>query len=399
MSITIFYLVLLIVQIVMLVKATKNMDEKNWSLLSSTIVISIVLVGVFFAYTWINFEKIGWSFILYYVINIIAGVLYILMLIISMVVKSIKKRRNEIQKTEEYEWKKKKNEKSLNFNLVIIIVAFLIALFLEDLPYKIQQRNERILENNAKKHIITLLNKRYGDGDFEIVEMDEECINCAWFSSNFDGLNFTISTSYLDEKFTVGLTKKDFEIYKNDFLNKYYKEKYGITNIGSYLKESKTEKLNEMLSRNFNAKIDFDSITWEKNINGDYGHVLSIDELSDLIKLKDPKIEIKEDLTTEEELLNYLFKLLKFYIEDFDTTSITYSENRKYFRYKYDYTKLGVNNYTDQYYGYGGYVLAGEYRYSEEQERYILEDEDKIVRINVMGKVTAFNIDDILNSN
>lgn len=399
MSITIFYLILLIVQIVMLVKATKNMDEKNWSLLSSTIVISIVLVLVFFAYTRINMEKIGWAFILYYVINIIAGVLYILMLIISMVVKSIKNRKNEIQKVEEDECEKKKNQKSLNRNLAIIVVTFLVAVFLEDLPYRIQQRNERILENNAKEHIINLLNQRYGDGDFEIVEVDEECINCAWFSSDFDGLNFTISTSYLDEHFTVGLVKKDFEIYKNDFLNKYYKEKYEITNIESYLKESKTKKLNEMLSHNFNAKIDFDGITWEKDINGDYGHVLSLDELSDLIKLKDPKIEIKDDLTTEEELLNYLLKLLKYYIEDFDTSSITYTENRKYFRYKYDYTKLGVYNYTDNYYGYGGYVLAGEYRYSEEQGRNILEDEDKIVRINVMGKVTTFNLDDILNSN
>ena len=73
-----------------------------------------------------------------------------------------------------------------------------------------------------------------------------------------------------------------------------------------------------------------------------------------------------------------------------------YSQTDKYFRYKYDYTKLGVYNYTDQFNGYGGYVLAGDYKYSEEKGHYVLINEDKIIRINIMGKVTTFNVEDIL---
>ena len=97
-------------------------------------------------------------------------------------------------------------------------------------------------------------------------------------------------------------------------------------------------------------------------------------------------------------MLNYLVKFTKFYIKDFDTSNITYLQTNKYFRYKYDYTKLGVNDYSDQYDGYGGYVFAGNIKYSEEQGHYVTEDEDTIVRINIMGEVTTFNLKDILDN-
>ena len=90
-----------------------------------------------------------------------------------------------------------------------------------------------------------------------------------------------------------------------------------------------------------------------------------------------------------------MVKVSRFFIKDFDSSNIIYSQTSKYFRYKYDYTKLGVNNYTDQYNGYGGYVSAGNYKYSEEQGRYVVEDEDTIVRINIMGNVTTFNYETI----
>jgi len=398
MSITIFYFLLLIVQIVMLVKTIKKTNKKNWSLLLSTIILSIALVVVFFTYSWINMNYIGWNFIAYLIINIIAGALYLLILIISVVMKVIKKKKNNVQKSEENELEKKSIKKGLIINILTIVITFLIALFIEDLPYKIEQKKDRLAENKAQEQIIILLNQQYGDGNFEIVEMVEKdiCYSCSWMGPGVDGYEFTMSTNYLDKNFIVSLTKENFEIYENDFLNDYYKEKLGITDLESYLKDYKVEKLNEILSQNFNAKIDFNNIFMEDYSNINYGQIPTIDELSNFVELHDPKIEIKENLKTKDELLNYLVKFSKFFIKDFDTSNITYSQTSKYFRYKYDYTKLGVNNYTDQYNGYGGYVLAGNYKYSEEQGRYVVEDEDTIVRINIMGNVTTFNIEDIL---
>lgn len=398
MSITIFYFLLLIVQIVMLVKTIKKTNKKNWSLLLSTIITSIALVVVFFTYSWVNMNYIGWNFIAYLIINIIAGAVYVLMLIISIIMKVIKNKKYKTQKLEENELEKKSIKKSLIITTLTIVIVFLIALFIEDLPYKIEQKNDKIAENKAKEQIIILLNQQYGDGNFEIVEMVEKdiCYSCSWMGPGVDGYEFTMSTDYLNKNFIVSLTKENFEIYENDFLSEYYKENLGITDLENYLKDYKVKKLNEIISQNFNAEIDFNNIFMNDYSDINYGQIPTIEELSNYVELHDPKIEIKEDLKTKEDLLNYLVKFSKFFIKDFDTSNITYSQTSKYFRYKYDYTKLGVNNYTDQYNGYGGYVLAGNYKYSEEQGHYIVEDEDIIVRINIMGNVTTFNIEDIL---
>ncbi len=391
MSITIFYFLLLIVQIVMLVKTIKKTNKKNWSLLLSTIITSIVLLIVFFTYSWVNMNYIGWNIIAYLIISIIAGALYLLMLIISIIIKVIKNKKNNVQKLDENESEKNSIKKGLIINILTIVITFLIALFIEYLPYK-------IAENNAKEQIIILLNQQYGDGNFKIVEMSEKdiCYGCSWMGSGIDGYEFTISTDYLDKNFVVSLTKENFEIYKNDFLSEYYKENLGITDLENYLKDYKVKKLNEIISQSFNAEIDFNNIFMKDYSDTNYGQIPTIDELSNFVELHDPKIEIKEDLKTKDDLLNYLVKFSKFFIKDFDTSNITYSQTSKYFRYKYDYTKLGVNNYTDQYNGYGGYVLAGNYKYSEEQGHYVVEDEDSIVRINIMGNITTFNIKDIL---
>ena len=396
MSITIFYILLLIVQIIMLVIAIKNNTKKNWSLLISTILSSIILVIVFFICTWFSYDYIGWNIISYIVINSIAEALFILMLVISSIIKVIIKKKKKSEKEED----KKIIKKTIIINIITIFIAFLIALFIEDLPYKIEQKNNKIAEENAKKQIIVLLNKQYGDGNFKIVKMEEKnlCYDCSWLTSGTDGFEFEISTKYFDKNFIVSLTKDKFKIYNNDFLKEYYCSKIGTEDLESYLKDYKVKKLNDSLSQNFNAEIRFNNTSIKDYSNVEFGKIPTIDELSNYVDLQDPKFEIKDDLKTKEDLLNYLVKFTKFYIKDFDTSNITYLQTNKYFRYKYDYTKLGVNDYSDQYDGYGGYVFAGNIKYSEEQGHYVTEDEDTIVRINIMGEVTTFNLKDILDN-
>ena len=396
MSITFFYILLLVVQIVMLILSIKNNTKKNWSLLISTILSSIILVIVFFICTWFSYDYIGWNIISYIVINFIAEALFILMLVISSIIKVIIKKKKKPEKEED----KKIIKKTIIINIITIFIAFLIALFIEDLPYKIEQKNNKIAEDKAIKQIIVLLNKQYGDGNFKIVKMEEKnlCYDCSWLTSGTDGFEFEISTKYFDKNFIVSLTKDKFKIYNNDFLKEYYCSKIGTEDLESYLKDYKVKKLNEMISQNFNAEIRFNNTSIKDYSNVEFGKIPTIDELSNYVELQDPKFDIKENLKTKEELLNYLVKLTKFYIKDFDTSNITYSQTNKYFRYKYDYTKLGVNDYSDQYDGYGGYVLAGNIKYSEEQGHYVTEDEDTIVRINIMGEVTTFNLKDILDN-
>ncbi|MDO5156510.1 MAG: hypothetical protein Q4D51_11150 [Eubacteriales bacterium] len=76
-----------------------------------------------------------------------------------------------------------------------------------------------------------------------------------------------------------------------------------------------------------------------------------------------------------------------------DHSCISLEQGEKYFRYKYDYTKLGVDDYND---AYGGYVLAGEYVPNEESTGYQLIDEDKIVNINILGHIYKVSRDEIM---
>ncbi len=398
MSVAILFFLLLIVQIVMLVKTIREPGKRSWLLLLSTIITSIVLVAAFFTYSWINMYYIGWNFIVYLIINIAAGAVFLIMLIISVIMKSKKKGNNVLRESEENEPEKASIKKSLIINILTIAFAFVIALFIEDLPYRIEQQNNIITANKAKEQIIILLNQQYGDGNYEIVEMAEGniCYSCSWLGPGIDGYEFTMSTDYLDKTFTVSLTKEAFEIYENDFLNDYYKENLGITDLEDYLKDYKVNKLNEAISQNFNAEINFGNRFIKDYSKIAYGRIPTIDELSSLVELYDPKIEIKDDLKTKAELLDYLVDFSEFYIGELDTSGITYSNTDKYFRYKYDYSKLGINDYSDRYSGYDGYVLAGNYEYSEEQGRYVVQDEDTIVRICIMDNVTTFRIEDIL---
>lgn len=288
------------------------------------------------------------------------------------------------------------NQKIILKSIVIILLFLMIFplfVYLED--YLGNKNNPK----NAREQIIILLNKKYGDGGFNIVEMVEKniCSGCAAFSGGIDGYEFTISSNYLDNNFVVSLTKDNFEIYYDDFLGEYYYEKLGINGLDSYLENYKVEKLNKDISQNFNTVISFNNIKINSYDDKEFGKIPSIDELSNFVELYDPKFEIKDDLNTKEDLLNYLINLLKFYINDFDTTNIGYLHESKYFRYKYDYTKLGVNNYSDQYERYGGYVYAVNDDY--EERKHLTENEDGIVRISIMGNTTTFNMQDILGAN
>ena len=391
MIITIFYVLLLIVQIILLVKSTKENNKKRWSMLFSTIVLSILLVLLFFIYSWINIDYLGWASIYYLFLCVCSGAAYILMLIISIIIKVIK-----YKKSDDIDFKF--FNKPLIITLSTIFIIFLLSLFVQDLPYKIEEKNDKIFFEKAREEIIVLLEKRYGDGNFKILEMAEKdiCYSCSWMGPGIDGYEFLIDTDYFDKDFTITLTKEDFKIYEDEFLDNYYEENLGITDLENYVMHYKTNKLNEIIGQKFNVKIGFNNIFFEDTIEKDYGYVPTIDELSTLVELHDPKIEINENITSKEDLLDYLVKFTKFFIKELEPSMFHYSQTDKYFRYKYDYTKLGVYNYTDQFNGYGGYVLAGDYKYSEEKGHYVLINEDKIIRINIMGKVTTFNVEDIL---
>lgn len=393
MSLLIICILLLIYEIYLLVRNIKDNTSSNNFLLLSTLIISIIFDAIYLCVMYSNISLIGWWLLYYFIVCIVFFALSIILLVASSIIISVKKKKDDKND-------KKNVKKKLIINAVVIIMCFVISMFIKLLPYKISERKDNDLAIKAKEKIVLLLNERYGNGNFKVLNMSENDVT--GFYSMFpvnNGYEFEISSDYLNDSFIVTMLKDENKIYKDQFLNVYYKEKENIADLDNYLIGCEVKKLNVSISKEFNTSIDFNNKSIGNYKDNNFGHIPGIDEISIYAELEDPKIDIKEELTTKEELLNYLVKFTKFFIKDLDKTNIKYNQTDKYFRYKYDYKKLGVNNYTDQYNGYAGYVLAGEYKYSYEKERYVLEDEDKIVRINILGNVSTYNLEDILKDN
>ncbi len=383
----IYYVFLLVMQIFLLFKTVKNNYKNNWIILFTTIGLSMMSVGLLFVTSILSAHFIGWNVLVYIVLSLIAAVLYFLMLIISLIMRLIcgSKKSNSSFKN------------IFNICIVVIIVSLIFTVTIESIPYIIKERNDKINMNNAQEKVIEILNQKYGNGQFKIEKMEEAnvCKDCMWLSK-IDGYKFTISTSYMNSDFTVDMEKSNLKISNDEFLDDYYKEKNGIENLEDYIQEYKLDQLNKEVSNHYNVTISFNNVFVKDFEKKDYERVPSLDELAKNVRLLDPKVEINENLTSKDALLNYLVDFTSYFISDLDTSNFEYSQTSKYFRYKYDYSKLGVTNYSDQYNGYGGYVLAGDYKYSEEKGHYVIENEDSIIRINIMGDVKTLNKEDVL---
>lgn len=387
-------ILLFIYEIYLLIKNIKDNTKENNIQLLLTIIVSIVSIVLFFFIMYFSVDTIGWNFIYYLLVSVIFFTLYIIMLIVSSIIISIKKRKDV------------KNDKmTVNKKLIVsslvIFIGLLLSTLIELHPYEVEERKNKEMANNARKQVLVLLNKKYGNGNFKILDMSEGniCENCFLVKPSVSGYKFVISSDYLNDNFQISLTKDKLKVYKDNFLDVYYKENENIDDLEGYLKDYEINKLNDELFKNFNASISFYNTISDKYIENKYGHVPSVEELANTVELYDPIININEELTTRKDLLNYLVKFTKYFINDLDKTNIKYKQTEKYFRYKYDYKKLTDISENEKNNNGNGYVLAGEYKYSYENDRYILENADKLVRINILGKVSIYNLEDILKDN
>ena len=117
--------------------------------------------------------------------------------------------------------------------------------------------NNKILEQSKEK-VLEYLNKKYGDGEFEITD-------ASYYESDF---SYEIKTSYFDNVFIVeGYNyHNSFDVYNDEFIFEYLSSKYNEEVINYYDVE---EILKQEISKNFEEKY---------NINIDYTY-FEFDEL------------------------------------------------------------------------------------------------------------------------
>jgi len=269
----------------------------------------------------------------------------------------------------------KKALKTLLIIFIIITPIFVIDLIVAG---KIKESN---YYKKAEKDVITYLELRYGDGDFEI--NNTKYIGGCDILGNCrpDGYEVNLNTKYFDKNFNVVILKVTSQIYNDNFIDVLAKEKWNIEkNIQDYIGEIALEQLNEKIPERYNSKVSFNNKKVDDNFDFIlYGKLPTIDDLIKSVKFYDPKFEINADLNSETKLLEFLKDLTKFYIEEFSSNEIFYNQESEYFRYKFDYSKLGVKDYKDQHNGY------------------VFSDNDRNIRINIMGKVTKYTKEEILN--
>lgn len=397
MIVSLFYVSLLIVQIVLLINFVRN-KENMWLYLFSLEISSIISSGLVIGYSVFRIHYFEWTSVVLIILSVLAILVYMLMIMISFVIKITKNKEIEVNNVG-INATKKYTSKIIFKVLGVVLLCLLLFVSAETKLYDIGVDEQEIIRQEnlitARKSVLDYLKNKYGNGNFSIVDV-----------KNSEGKNsfdyepyiyeMTLSSNYMNENFNVIIASETNHIQQDDFLDKYYYEKLGISNLKEYLIDYRIEELNNSISEKFDATISFSDQSIYDYGKEYYGKIPDLSVLAKDVKLYDPKIDINADITNEDDLLSYLVDLTKFYIKEFDKTNIGYSYESEYFRYKYDYTKFGIYDYTDQYEGYGGYVYAGEYKWSDEKEHYVREKEDEIVRINVMGKVITYALEDII---
>lgn len=236
MFISIFYALLLALQIVVLVKAVKKKQENYWSFLFITITLSIVLVIVYFCcgLSVSDNNRPFISFIENTGFGISAFIAYVIMLIVSSVIRI----SNDDETTKDEETKKNQelSMKKVGLGLLAIVASFVVAVCLQIVISRVV-----VASSPISKHAVAILNEKYGDGNFKVLKVTEKTADYVFLvSRGTEVYDLLIRTDYLENDFTLQLKKENLEVYKDDFLVQYYKENPGTKDFKSRPDSSQT---------------------------------------------------------------------------------------------------------------------------------------------------------------
>lgn len=316
----ILFILLLIFHIYFLIKSVKTRDNKNWLILFSLNVSSITSVILIVCYSLFN-KYLDWN-ILSYLGLCLVELCYILIFIISLILKIIEVKRNKKQNITKEKLHTNLIKKSIMLPLVFVLFFTFLTCGIDYSKYVLQQRGEINTYNNVKSKEISkmanFLNNKY---NLNIQEKD-----CIYYReqdytrhSDIFGNGTTYNIPYIavfetnNEKITVvdrkGFISDNKQLKDlNQFITDYYQEKTGInfeyvefskSYVGSW--SGNDNIINTVLQTKFNKLIT------DKNIEELINYILQESDLSITFYIKDTNESnrdvIKESVTKN---LNYL---------------------------------------------------------------------------------------------
>ncbi len=281
------YIIEVIIQIFLLNRFIKRHVEKYWyEFLGITII--IFLSDILAYVTLANNLATGYSEMVFICVSILCCNL--ILWISGLIIKNKTKQLND---------KNDKKIKRFPFSIIILVCNFII-IFIAPTLLKL---------NNDKMSMMTYLEQKYGDGNYNVVKIRKQYSKADGFFTGYDvsGYNYEIKSDYMENTFIIHINNISSYISSDYFLPVYYSEKYNLdyelyyeyddrtkethydfdeleeyirNNIKTKTEDFATEKVEiEDICRNYDVQYNPNYII----IPEDYGKIPSMDELIDLL--------------------------------------------------------------------------------------------------------------------
>lgn len=270
----------IIIQIFSIVKLKKMGDFKYWNLFIginiASFVSNILAYNVF-----ISNDALDLNDTILYLF--ICNFLFVSNLILSIIGLKVKKNL--------------KNE-NIKLNKNSVFIGILIVLFNVIILIIIPILNNKTINNLVSNNIIIYLNDKYGDNNFEIINVKKDYSYNGIVQKYHTGYEVTVSSTLLEDNFIIYTSETNPQVIKDvseEFIEKYY-----------------NKKINEYLSQKYD--LEFDMWVKEENIPNTCGHIPTFNELVDYNAISDIFIIVKKNNNYNydynvNERINYLKKL------------------------------------------------------------------------------------------
>lgn len=319
----ILFILLFVINIYILIKSIKTKDNKNWLILFSlniSSIISLILIVYYLYYLFPN-RDLGWDFLLFswFVVPFV----FILMFIISLIFKMVEVIKNKRQNNTRKKLYSNIIRNAIILPLILVLFSTFLICIIDYSKYNLQKREKINTYNNVKREEISkmanFLNSKY---NLNLQESD-----CIYYReqdytrhSDIFGHGKTYNIPYLavfknnSENITVSDRKGFISDNKqlkelNKFIIDYYQEKTGIkfnyvefykSYVGSWCGDDNI--INSVLQTKFNELITDNnieefvnyilheqdlSITFYIDSNDNNGETLISDIINKLDYLKD----------------------------------------------------------------------------------------------------------------
>lgn len=327
----ILFVLQLIFNIYFLIKSIKTKDNKNWLILFSLSITSLISVTLVGSYSLTN-QYLGWNTFGYLGICFFALCAYLLLLIVNSIFKIVEVRKNKKQNIIVKTLDKKIKIKAITIPLILITLLTLIVCGVDYSKYVLHQRGEINTYNKIKNKEINKMANFLND-KYKMNVQESDCIYYREqdYTRHSFGNGSTYNIPYIsvfkinNERITVvdrkGFISDNRQLKDiNDILINYYYQKTGIK--FDYIEFNKSyggsstgndNIINSVLQTKFNTLIT------DKSIEQFLNYVLQESDLSISFYIKDNSVNDKETLKYNiinelEYLRNYTnIKIIKVY--------------------------------------------------------------------------------------